>query len=67
MFGAPRILVTSSQGLHEVLYEKSYTFHKSSIAKRIVGPLLGGGILIAEGDLHKVPFLGGFIKRAKAA
>ena len=54
MFGFPRVLVTESQGQREVLYEKSYSFHKSEIAKRITGPLLGGGVLIAEGDLHKV-------------
>ena len=54
MFGAERVVVTSLEGLREVLQEKSYKFHKSQIAKRIVGPLLGDGILIAEGDVHKV-------------
>ena len=54
MLGADRILVTSDAGLHEVLHEKSYLLHKWDVAKRIVAPLLGDGILFAEGDIHKV-------------
>ncbi|KAM0796362.1 cytochrome P450 [Usnea florida] len=54
MLGADRILVTSDVGLHEVLHEKSYLLDKWDVSKRIVGPLLGDGILVAEGDRHKI-------------
>ena len=53
MFGAERLLVSDPKALREVLYEKSYSFHKPIIAKRIVGSLIGG-ILVTEGNLHKV-------------
>lgn len=54
ILGGDRVLVTDPEGLHEVLQEKSYSMQKWETTKRILGPILGGGILTAEGELHKV-------------
>lgn len=57
MWEAEMVLVCNADGLHDALYDKSYILHKSSMAKRIFGPLLRGGFLVAEGDVHKASSL----------
>ena len=54
MLGRQRYLVTSLEGYHEVLQEKSYTFDKWDVSKRVLGPLMGSGVLLQDGDIHKV-------------
>lgn len=49
-----RLLVTSPQALSEVLTTKSYDFIKPQQLRNGLGRVLGIGILLAEGDEHKV-------------
>lgn len=49
-----RVLVTSPKALAEVLVTKNYDFTKPPQFKDGLGRLLGIGILLAEGDEHKV-------------
>ena len=52
-----RLLITSPQALSEVLTTKSYDFIKPQQLRNGLGRVLGIGILLAEGDEHKVgPF-----------
>lgn len=53
LFNAERLLITSPKGLGEVLTTKNYDFQKPSQVQAI-GRLLGVGVLLAEGDEHKV-------------
>ena len=50
---APRVLVTSIEGLKEVLNSKSYEFVKPSQIAQGIGRILGIGVLFAEGDEHR--------------
>ena len=54
LLNSERIIVTSPQALSEVLTTKSYDFIKPSLLRNGLGRLLGVGILLAEGDEHKV-------------
>jgi cytochrome P450 len=47
-------MVTSPKSLAEVLVTKNYDFQKPSQFRHTIGRLLGIGILLAEGDEHKV-------------
>lgn len=49
-----RLLITSPQALSEVLTTKSYDFIKPQQLRNGLGRVLGIGILLAEGDEHKV-------------
>ena len=53
MFNKPRVLVTNSKALAEVLVTKSYDFVKPNLIRAGIGKILGIGILFAEGDEHK--------------
>jgi hypothetical protein len=57
LFNEPRILVTSPKGLAEVLVQRNYEFIKPQTIRKGLGQLLGVGILLAEGDEHKVDLL----------
>lgn len=46
--------MTSPQALSEVLVTKSYDFIKPQQLRNGLGRVLGIGILVAEGDEHKV-------------
>ncbi|SPO00938.1 related to isotrichodermin C-15 hydroxylase (cytochrome P-450 monooxygenase CYP65A1) [Cephalotrichum gorgonifer] len=48
-----RLLITSAEGLSEVLVKKNYDFSKPSAFRRTTARILGIGILLAEGDEHK--------------
>ena len=55
VFNTERILLTSPQALGEVLVQKNYEFVKPLMMRQGLGRILGGtGILLAEGDDHKV-------------
>ena len=49
-----RVFLTSPKALAEVLVTKSYDFQKPNEARQVLGRLLGVGILLAEGEEHKV-------------
>jgi hypothetical protein len=53
-FNAERIMPTSPEALREVLVTKNYEFIKPEQIARSIGRILGIGILLAEGDEHKV-------------
>lgn len=54
LFNEPRILVTNPKAIGEVLVHRNYEFVKPSRLRKGLGRLLGVGILLAEGDEHKV-------------
>jgi hypothetical protein len=49
-----RLLITSPKALSEVLTTKSYNFVKPRQLRAGLGRILGVGILLAEGDEHRV-------------
>ena len=53
-FNAERVMVTSPKAIGEVLVQKNYDFIKPSQLRNGIGRVLGVGILLAEGDEHKV-------------
>lgn len=54
VFNSERVLVTNPKALGEVLTTKNYDFIKPSQLRNGIGRVLGVGILLAEGDEHKV-------------
>lgn len=54
LFNESRVLVTSPKALGEVLVQRNYEFVKPARIRKGLGRLLGVGILLAEGDEHKV-------------
>lgn len=59
LFNEARVLVTTPKALGEVLVQRNYDFVKPERIRNGLGRLLGVGILIAEGDEHRVGFLAG--------
>ncbi|CZR50970.1 related to isotrichodermin C-15 hydroxylase (cytochrome P-450 monooxygenase CYP65A1) [Phialocephala subalpina] len=53
LLNSERIIVTSPQGLSQVLTTQNYEFIKPSHIAKSLGRLLGVGVLLAEGDEHK--------------
>ncbi|KAG6036948.1 hypothetical protein E4U41_005389 [Claviceps citrina] len=53
-FNRERVLVSSSKGLAEVLVTNSYQFKRPDTVGRLLKPVLGAGLLLTEGDVHKV-------------
>lgn len=49
-----RVLVTNPSALREVLVQKAYDFDKSDLARVQLSRVTGTGLLLAEGDEHKV-------------
>lgn len=54
LFNAERLLICSPKALGEVLVKKNYEFVKPSLFRRIFSGILGEGVLLAEGEEHKV-------------
>ena len=50
----PRVLLTTPKALAEVLVQRSYEFVKPQRMREGLGHILGVGVLLAEGDEHKV-------------
>ena len=54
LFNTERLLVTSPKALGEVLVQRNYDFVKPAQLRQAIGRILGIGILVAEGEEHKV-------------
>lgn len=54
LFNRERVLVASPKALGEVLVTRNYEFIKPPQLRNGLGRILGVGILLAEGDEHKV-------------
>ena len=54
VFNQERVMPVSPKALSEVLVQKNYEFVKPNQLKIGLGRLLGDGILVAEGNVHKV-------------
>ena len=61
IFNRERIFITSARALGEVLVQKNYEFIKPRQLRAGLGRILGVGILLAEGDEHKVRKFTGFV------
>ncbi|KAI9732816.1 MAG: hypothetical protein M1834_003754 [Cirrosporium novae-zelandiae] len=53
IFGNERIMLTSPQALSEVLVQRPYDFIKTEQVAFALTRLLGVGLLVSEGDVHK--------------
>ena len=53
-FNKEVIFVTNPKGLSEVLVQKSYEFAKPAKLRLGLGRILGVGLIVAEGNQHKV-------------
>lgn len=49
-----RVTITSPAVLSEILVSKAYDFAKPVVIQQALRRVLGNGILIAEGEVHKV-------------
>lgn len=54
LFNSERLMITSPKALGEVLVSKNYDFVKPVHVARGIGRLLGVGVLLAEGEEHKI-------------
>lgn len=54
VFNEERLLITSPKALAEVLVTKNYDFDKPAMIRDTLARLLGIGVLLAEGEEHKV-------------
>ena len=54
IFNAERVLITSPKALGEVMVHKNYEFIKPLQLREGLGKILGVGVLLAEGEEHKV-------------
>ena len=54
LFNQDRVFITSPRGLSEILTQKSYEFIKPPALTYGIGRLLGYGVVLAEGNEHKV-------------
>lgn len=53
-FNRERLLIASPKAIAEVLVTKNYDFVKPGLVRAGLGRILGVGILLAEGDEHRV-------------
>jgi cytochrome P450 len=53
-FNAERIVLTSPDALHEVLVTHNYSFPKPASLRETAGRFLGIGLILSEGDAHKL-------------
>ncbi|PKI83256.1 Endocytosis and vacuole integrity protein [Malassezia vespertilionis] len=53
MFGEPRLLLTDPVGLDHVFKKRPYVYPKVQIVRDLLGSLMGNGLLLAEGDVHR--------------
>lgn len=51
---AEAVLVTGLEAWRDILSVKPYSFVKPAIFKRLIGPIVGKGLVFSEGDEHKV-------------
>ena len=53
IFNQERLLLTSSDGVRDVLVTNTYHFHKQRAQKVHLEPVLGRGLVFVEGETHK--------------
>ena len=53
IFNQERLLLTTSEGVRDVLITNPYHFHKQRAQKIHLGPVSGRGLVFVEGDTHK--------------
>ena len=53
LFNEERLLVTTSEGVRDVLVTNPYHFHKQRAQKLHLRPVSGDGLVTVEGDEHK--------------
>ena len=53
-FNRERLAVVGPTALAEVLVHKSYDFEKPALLRKLVSTVLGMGLFLAEGYVHKV-------------
>lgn len=58
LLNAERLLITSPKAIGEVLVQKNYEFIKPEFVRHGLGRILGVGVLLAEGEEHKVGVFG---------
>jgi cytochrome P450 len=51
---AEALLITNVDLIKEILQAKCYSFRKPSFYVRVVEPIVGKGVVSAEGDEHKM-------------
>lgn len=61
MFNKERVAIVSPSTLAEVLVHKCYDFEKPELFRRGLVRILGLGLVLAEGDVHKVTAHGSFL------
>lgn len=54
MFNMERVAVVRPEALADVLVHKCYSFEKPKILQKNIARILGLGLFLSEGDLHKV-------------
>ena len=54
IFNAERVILTTPKAIGEVLVQKSYDFIKPTFLRAGIAQILGVGLVLAEGDEHKV-------------
>ncbi|TLD19200.1 hypothetical protein PspLS_09805 [Pyricularia sp. CBS 133598] len=54
MLGAEYLVVTGAEGLRDVLFTRAYDFEKTSAFRRYTRRFLAGGLVVQEGDAHKM-------------
>ena len=54
LFNRERLILTSAEGLKEVLSTNAYDYVKPHLLRALVGKILGYGLLLSEGDVHKL-------------
>jgi len=53
LFNSDRLLITDPKALSEILVTKSYDFEKPVPLRNFLRKILGDGLIIVEGDIHK--------------
>ncbi|KAK2616257.1 hypothetical protein QQS21_000892 [Conoideocrella luteorostrata] len=54
VFNKERLIITSPRAIREVIVAKSYVFAKPLEVRQFLGRVAGHGVLLSEGDEHKV-------------
>lgn len=49
-----KLLVTDTQVVEELMVKKCYEFQKPPLISRVIRSLLGDGLVVVEGNVHKV-------------
>ncbi|KAF1982572.1 putative P450 monooxygenase [Aulographum hederae CBS 113979] len=53
LMNTDRLLVTSPKAIGELLVTRSYDFEKPAVLRNFLRKILGDGLIIVEGDMHK--------------